>query len=491
MKRKSSTLSKEAIADLLEDDDLGGESDISGMSDNSDLDETYQPDRNERRKKIVPSDSDSDSEISECDYIPVTIPSKKKKSGKVRPSGDSLESGEGYCNYSEPSTSHSEPVILMGGISSEDEFELTLDELQGSVEGQKEDHIIIEGSATTEKVAWNWKKVDIPTTTPPTNVFIPKNLPNCHMDVHYFLHLFGDENFTLIATETNRIRGEKEIEKNRRFNPITECEIKQVFGMLMYMSVVHLPSTRLYWSAALRVNAVSDVMSRDRFQFILSCLHLSNNAVQPERGEPEFDILFKVREFLDNLNRNFESHADPEQIMSVDEQMIPFKGRHSLKVYMKNKPSKWGIKAWGLAGQTGYVRKFNICGDRILETSRVPERGIGASGQTVIDLVTDLPPGTNLCFDNYFASPPLLLYLKSQHISATCTLRSNRLEKCPLKSEKDLRKEGRGSLDYFTSDEGILVAKWFDNKEVTVGSNKYGINPTLQVKRWDKKIRPM
>ena len=91
--------------------------------------------------------------------------------------------------------------------------------------------------------------------------------------------------------------------------------------------------------------------------------------MQPERGEPEFDILFKVREFLDNLNRNFESHADPEQIMSVDEQMIPFKGRHSLKVYMKNKPSKWGIKVWGLAGQTGYVRKFNICGERILETS--------------------------------------------------------------------------------------------------------------------------
>ena len=50
---------------------------------------------------------------------------------------------------------------------------------------------------------------------------------------------------------------------------------------------------------------------------------------------------------------------------------------------------------------------------------------------------------------------------------AACTLRSNRTEKADqvLKTEKELKKEGRGSMDSVVSD-GIIVTKWFDNKEV-------------------------
>lgn len=85
-------------------------------------------------------------------------------------------------------------------------------------------------------------------------------------------------------------------------------------------------------------------MTRDRFFQIISVLHLSNNALQPARGEPNFDKLFKVRQLLTNLNENFTANAEIESIISVDEQMVPYKGTLGLKVYMKNKPTKWGIK---------------------------------------------------------------------------------------------------------------------------------------------------
>lgn len=75
------------------------------------------------------------------------------------------------------------------------------------------------------------------------------------------------------------------------------------------------------------------------------------------------------------------------------------------------------------------------------------------------------------------------------NIPATCTVRSNRLEHCPLKTEKELRKEGRGAMDYKLSDDGILIVKWYDNKEVTVASNSYGVQPVTTVKRWDKTKR--
>lgn len=74
-------------------------------------------------------------------------------------------------------------------------------------------------------------------------------------------------------------------------------------------------------------------------------------------------------------------------------------------------------------------------------------------------------------------------------IPAACTIRKNRMDKCPLMEEKELKKAGRGSMDFYTSEEGVLVVKWFDNKEVTVASNHYSAQPTLEVKRWEKKSK--
>ena len=34
-----------------------------------------------------------------------------------------------------------------------------------------------------------------------------------------------------------------------------------------------------------------------------------------------------------------------------------------MRVYIKNKPKKFGFKFWCLAGQTGYVHKFYVAGN--------------------------------------------------------------------------------------------------------------------------------
>lgn len=44
-----------------------------------------------------------------------------------------------------------------------------------------------------------------------------------------------------------------------------------------------------------------------------------------------------------------------ESTFSVDEQMVPFKGQLDVKQYVKNKPSKWGIKLFCLCGITGMI----------------------------------------------------------------------------------------------------------------------------------------
>jgi hypothetical protein len=75
------------------------------------------------------------------------------------------------------------------------------------------------------------------------------------------------------------------------------------------------------------------------------------------------------------LNKNFKANAGMEEVVSVDEQMIPYWGTLLLQVFMKNKPSKWGIKIWALAGQSSYVHSFIIFGDNLDITGS--ELGIG------------------------------------------------------------------------------------------------------------------
>ena len=70
------------------------------------------------------------------------------------------------------------------------------------------------------------------------------------------------------------------------------------------------------------------------------------------------------------------------------------------------------LQVFALAGQTGYVYNFYVFGDTTVGVEEQLEAGIGASGQTVLTLLKEVPEGSEVFFDNYFASPALLLKLK-------------------------------------------------------------------------------
>ena len=70
-------------------------------------------------------------------------------------------------------------------------------------------------------------------------------------------------------------------------------------------------------------------------------------------------------------------------------------------------------------------------------------------GDVVMQMASTLPENQNykIFADNYFTSLALVTALKAKRIYYVGTVRSNRLHGCELKSEKELRKEGRGSID--------------------------------------------
>ena len=72
------------------------------------------------------------------------------------------------------------------------------------------------------------------------------------------------------------------------------------------------------------------------------------------------------------------------------------------------------------------------------------------------------------------------------NIKFTSTIRKNRLGKCPVKDEKTLQKEPRGSFDVKTqsSGENNIVCRWNDNNIVSMFSNSTSVEPIGFVSRY-------
>ena len=131
----------------------------------------------------------------------------------------------------------------------------------------------------------------------------------------------SDDIFTNIIEQSNLYCSQKNINKNLNLN---RNELEQFVGMTFYMSISKLPSSRMYWGTYTRVNQVADVMSVNRFEQIKSNLHFNDNT---KTEVPNNDTLFKVRPLIDSLTTTF-SEQTPQEYLSIDEQVIPFKGKH-------------------------------------------------------------------------------------------------------------------------------------------------------------------
>ena len=134
-------------------------------------------------------------------------------------------------------------------------------------------------------------------------------------------------------------------------------EIQVFLGINIMMGYHRLPSLRHYWclSDDLGVPPIMRAMSRTRFETILRFLHLNDNAKMETTIR---DKLYKVRPLVEHLNKLFSQLRKPQEFLSIDESMILFKGRSSLKQYNPMKPIKRGYKIWCMADNDGYIHKF-------------------------------------------------------------------------------------------------------------------------------------
>lgn len=77
---------------------------------------------------------------------------------------------------------------------------------------------------------------------------------------------------------------------------LTVPELHQYIGIAMYMSIFGLPTCRIYWNTASRVNVVADTMGRNRWETIKRYLHFTDNTKRPANCT---DKLYKIRSLID------------------------------------------------------------------------------------------------------------------------------------------------------------------------------------------------
>lgn len=270
-------------------------------------------------------------------------------------------------------------------------------------------------------------------------------------------------------------------QKCKPFKPTTDEEIRCFLGLNLYMSINKKSSYRDYWSQDedLHDSYISKLMPVKRFSFLLSHLHLNDNSLMPLPNHPNFDKLYKLRPFIDFLSQSFIDCYKPHRNVAVDESMVKFKGRSSMKQFMRDKPIKRGYKIWMLCDESAYNLKFQIY---VGKDKNKVECGLGE--RVVLDLTSGLEGKNHIVYmDNFFSSLQLYEKLRNKNIFACGTVNPKRKGLPPLENEKNML---RGEFSFSVSNTGTAVYRWKDSKGVNILSTAHDPSEISTVKRKQK-----
>ena len=178
----------------------------------------------------------------------------------------------------------------------------------------------------------------------------------------------------------------------------------------------------------------------------------------------------------------------PRQQLAIDERMVKSRHRSGIHQYIKDKPTKWGIKLWVLADSSnGYTIDFNVYNGKTAGRE-VSVHGLGYD--VVVKLIQPfLNQEYHLYIDNFYTSDVLLRYLFQHGVPTTGTIRENsRGFPANMKNGKQWSKASnaeRGSMRW-ERNPPILALQWLDNKVVSMFTTIGNAIDSLQVRRKTK-----
>lgn len=285
-----------------------------------------------------------------------------------------------------------------------------------------------------------------------------------------FKLLWTDEITNLVLNNSNEYghnmsvstRPHRKNNRTTKFNPIDHEELEKFIGITLLRAQIGFPVLRWAFSSdPLFFHPVfRATMSGRRYEQILRYLCCSKMQKQ------SIDRLHKIAPLLTLLLHNFQNVRKPNEILSLDESLLLFRGRLSFRQYIKGKKAKYGIKFFELCSSDGYVYNIEIYKGKqdIIETASKID-------SLVLRLMAPyLNQGHHLIMDNYYNSVTLSqLLLNTYKTHTTGTLRANRKRNPKVVTTYKLKK----GQHVWRRSGGIYVSKWRDNRDVLMITTKY------------------
>ena len=305
----------------------------------------------------------------------------------------------------------------------------------------------------------------------PTSLANVTDVENC---LEYFQVVITDDILEIVVNETNRYANQfflstagtlPDQSRAHDWKPLTLPELKIFLGLTLLTGLIgkrgHLSE---YWSTnpLFFTPFFGQTMKRNRYQIIMKFLHFNDNEARPLDST---DKLYKLRPIHDKIVGNWRQLFNPGEQISIDEGMLKWRGRLSFRVYNKDKPIKYGIKAYILAdSNSGYCWNIDMyCG----QGKRLRDIVFGLLGDTC------LYSWHSLYMDNFYNSVELSEELLGVKVHTVGTLRSHRGEPVDIRNAKSGRPKMKVGDSLAVDNGKVMVVAWKDKRVVTALSTKH------------------
>lgn len=165
--------------------------------------------------------------------------------------------------------------------------------------------------------------------------------------------------------------------------------------------------------------------SEHRFRFLLRCLIFDDIRDRiPRRAQVK---LAAIRLIFDKFVSNSANAFKPLDYLTIDEQLVAFRGKCPIRQYMPNKPSKFGIKIYALVSSSNfYTTNFEVY---VGQQPEGPFRKSNKVNDLVCRLVEpEVGTNRNITADNFFSSIPLARTLLHKSLTFVATLKKSKPE---------------------------------------------------------------
>ena len=254
-------------------------------------------------------------------------------------------------------------------------------------------------------------------------VLPPNKFINDPLDC-FFLFM-SDDVLKSIVKYTNE-EAEREY-KNRNlkqvWKPTDETEMKCFLGLLYtagHLKAKHLSVDSL-WDRKYGPPIFRAAMSNNRFKHLCIFIRFDDKTTRSVRRQR--DKLAPIRYVWEKVNTCLRKYYEPGVNLTVDEQLVPFRGKCPFRQYMPSKPDKYGMKIWWIADSKSF---YPLQG--IPYTGKEDNKTATNLGHKVVMYLSEpyFRSNRNITCDNYFTSLDLATSLLQNQLTIVGTVRKQR-----------------------------------------------------------------